>query len=731
MRFKILIFLILLGLTSIALAYEQEEEETPQSEEEIWGTPRKGKESGKKRVEEEEEEIPPGAFEYADEKDKKERKEKREEEREKKVHERREEEKREQKIVGGSLQPDAGPQDTGITAKEKEEKGKVETGTVEMTHLVIPQKRMKDIQGLWAERLNNIKKREFSQAEERLKQIIEIKLDSGIPDIPQISLSLILESKNALRANDNVSALRLSDAALVLSPDIYEVWFYNAYIYWTTNKTDLFKPLQFTLGGLKRAFLSIDTAPLIWGNVITLISLIIAASGLLYILSLLLKNANNILHNLSHLFPSGRSQFISDLIWISIFLILILKFLSVFHFIFISSILMWLYLKRSERVTLVIVIIFISILPYNFSLYNRFLDTYRGESLYSYRALKFEDETAINRLRSRIESGNGDDKEYLTLCLIMKRRGELEIAEKLYKRSIELNASNMAAYNNLGNLYLIMERYEDALAQYNNALNIEPRSEIVRYNISRLFLRKKELDKSNSELSEAKRFNEEVVSELLKNSSSSINRFIADIEPSFEIDIIEMLKGGGRYSSGPYLPLEHYITGGLIISDIPFWLIIMAIAIIFVNLLSRYIFISRSCNRCGKPVCKYCSPEITSDEECSQCFHIFTKRDVSDPKNRIAKDREISNFQFLHNLTIRLLSLVIPGTSYLWSGKTLKGVVVLLFSISGFIAFFLFNRPNPLPYFSTTGFETFFKSPFVIAGIIAYLFSIRDSFRRG
>ena len=730
MRFNIFFFLMLILITSVAFAQE-EEEETPQSEEEIWGTPKKGKKVVKEAVgKEEEEESPSGAFEYADEKDKK---GKREEKEEKKVHEKREEERKTGEKVEGLVQPDAGVVDarTAGSEKEKESATKEETKALEMTRLVVPQKRSEEIQRLWGERLENIKKREFSLAEEKLKQIIEIKLDSGIPDIPPLSLSLILESRNALRANDYVSALKLSDAAFVLSPDIYEVWFYNAYIYWTTNKTDLFKPLQYIAGGLKRAFLSIDTAPLVWGNIITLISLIIAVSGLLYIVSLLLKNANNILHDLSHLFPSGRSQFISDIIWLSIFFLLILKYLSVFHFIFISSILMWLYLKRGERVILIIVIVFISVLPYNFGLYNRFLDTYRSDSLYVYRALKFEDRELIKRLQSQIDSGKAGDKEYLALGLIVKRRGDFEVAEKMYKKAIELNASNVATYNNLGNLYLILERYDEAIAQYNSALNIEPRSEIVRYNISRLFLRKKELDKSNSELAEAKRFNDEVVSELLKGSSPSINRFVSDIEPRFEIDFLGILKEGGKGESGPYLPFEHYITGGLLISDVPFWLIVVAVAVFLVNLLARFITISRTCNRCGRPVCKYCSPEITSDDECSQCYHIFTKRDVSDPKNRIAKDREISNFQFFHSLTTRLLSMVIPGSFHIWSGKPIKGAILLLLSITGFIALFFFNRPNPLPYFSTTAFETFFKSPFVIAGAIAYIINIKSNFRKG
>jgi hypothetical protein len=372
----------------------------------------------------------------------------------------------------------------------------------------------------------------------------------------------------------------------------------------------------------------------------------------------------------------------------------------------------------------------IAILPYNFSIYNRLLNIYRNDETNTYKALKFEDTTALEKLKHRIDSGIASVDDYITYGLISKRRGNFDTAERMYKKAIEMNASNVIAYNNLANLYLITEKYDEALTQYNNALNLEPRSEIIRYNISRLFLRKKELDKSNAELAEAKRFNEDLISHLLKNSTPSINRFIYNMEPSFDLNLANLFKGEPASTHRLYLPFEHYITGGIVTSDVLFWLAIMLVIIIGVTYLSRKITISHICQRCGKPVCKRCSPELHSDDECSQCFHIFTRRDVSDPKNRFLKEKEISSYQFLHDMTTKLLSIVIPGTIFIWQEKPVKGFIILLLSVSGFVSFFFFNRPNPLPYISTTDFELFFKSPFVLAGIIAYLINLKNCFKK-
>ncbi len=723
MHFRIIYIVLLLAfLISIPVSAQEDEEEEIQSEEEIWNTQKniKSKKVVNKKVEEDEESSS-HMFEYVDEDVKtgaKKREEKKEEDKKGTVQKEIREE--------SNRSIDAGIGDIGVETKDEIKSDR--SYEIEITRLKVPDKRLGDISAQWLERLENLKKREFSTAEEKLKKIIEYKLDSGIPDIPPISLSLTIEAKNALRANDFISAKKLAEAAMIISPDNYEVWFFNAYVHWITNKTDLFKPLFFIWGGLKRTFTPITIAPLVIGNIITLISLIISITGLLFIIAMLIRNANRILHDLSHLFPYGRSTFLSDIIWVSLFFTLIVKFLSIFHFFFISSIVLWLYLKKREKIILIVLLFFVATLPYNFSIYNRLLNLYGSDSQYIYKALKFEDANSISRFKKLIDSGLANTDDYLAFGLINKRRGDFDIAEKMYKKSLEINASNVAAYNNLANLYLITERYDESLTMFNNALNLDPQSEIIRYNISRLFLRKKELDKSNAELMEAKRFNEEFVSSALRNSSPSINRFIYDIEPSFKIDLIGILRSESTSNKRMYLPFEHYITGGILTSDVFFWIIIMIITIIGVGMMSRYINTSTICHRCGRPVCRYCSPELTGDSECSQCFHIFTRRDVADPKNRFLKDKEISNYQFVHNIVVRMLSLVIPGAIFIYKNMPVKGLLILFFSVTGFISFFFFNRPNPLPYFYTTIFETIFKSPFVIVGIMAYLINVKTCF---
>ncbi|MCX7944272.1 MAG: tetratricopeptide repeat protein [Deltaproteobacteria bacterium] len=709
----IILVLAILGLQFFL--YAQEEGEIL-NEEEIWEVKKKSDREKVKKVEEEE--VIPGSFEYVDEDKPKEVKKE-----EKKLG-------KEAKVVEPTDPQKKASDNVGVMETQKGDITQNKTQLEGLTQLSIPEGRLPEIDRIWFERLEHLKKREFSVADEKLKKIVEAKLDSGIPDIPPISLALIIESKNAIRANDFVSAQRLAEAAMTISPDLYEVWFFCAYLNWRVNKTDIIKTINFIWGGLKRVFLPIVVGPLVVGNILTITSLIISLTSLLFIVVLLIKNSSRILHDLSHLFPSGRSAFLSDIIWISLFFVLVIKFLSIFHFFFICSIVLWLYLKRKEKALLISLVVLVSMLPFSFSIYNNALKLYNSDLQYVYRAVKFEDPSSIERLKKKIDSGLAGTDDYVSYGLIHKRKGEFLLAERMYKRAMEINASNVAAYNNLGNVYLITGKYDEALAQFSTALNIEPQSPIIRYNISRLFLRKKELDKSNSELTDAKRFNEELVSEALRRSSSNINRFVIDMEPSYDVSFAQIFKGDVSSGKRMYLPFEHYITGGILASDVVFWLILMGITIVGIGFLSRYVNISQLCHRCGRPACKYCSPELYSDEECSQCFHVFTRRDVSDPKVRFMKDKEISDYQFFHNIITKLLSIVIPGSIFVMRGMPFKGLFILLLSVAGFVSVFFFNRPNPLPFFSTTDFEVFFKSPFLIAGVVAYAINIRTCFKK-
>lgn len=58
-------------------------------------------------------------------------------------------------------------------------------------------------------------------------------------------------------------------------------------------------------------------------------------------------------------------------------------------------------------------------------------------------------------------------------CVVLRRNHKLEGARKECERAIELDSNSAAAFNSLGNVFMEMSRYSEAVAAYERAIEIE------------------------------------------------------------------------------------------------------------------------------------------------------------------------------------------------------------------------------------------------------------------
>jgi tetratricopeptide (TPR) repeat protein len=69
------------------------------------------------------------------------------------------------------------------------------------------------------------------------------------------------------------------------------------------------------------------------------------------------------------------------------------------------------------------------------------------------------------------------------LCIAYRLQGDLEAAKESCSQAIELNPNYWRAYNNRANAYYDQQNYLAALTDYEAALEINPKSSLVRQNI--------------------------------------------------------------------------------------------------------------------------------------------------------------------------------------------------------------------------------------------------------
>jgi tetratricopeptide (TPR) repeat protein len=82
------------------------------------------------------------------------------------------------------------------------------------------------------------------------------------------------------------------------------------------------------------------------------------------------------------------------------------------------------------------------------------------------------------------------DKEVFNTGVILYNQGDYKGAEALFLKASQSSYSNIrkSAFYNLGNTYVMEERYKEAVRAYENALRIDPKDWDAKFNLERLYV---------------------------------------------------------------------------------------------------------------------------------------------------------------------------------------------------------------------------------------------------
>ena len=90
---------------------------------------------------------------------------------------------------------------------------------------------------------------------------------------------------------------------------------------------------------------------------------------------------------------------------------------------------------------------------------------------------------------------------------LYRQEGRLDEAAGLFTLSSKTNTDSLIrakSYHNLGNIYLLQEKYAEAISSFKQSLKINPRSEDTRYNLAYALAKKKQQEQSQKDNKEDK-----------------------------------------------------------------------------------------------------------------------------------------------------------------------------------------------------------------------------------
>ncbi|MEM7245500.1 MAG: tetratricopeptide repeat protein [Acidobacteriota bacterium] len=85
-----------------------------------------------------------------------------------------------------------------------------------------------------------------------------------------------------------------------------------------------------------------------------------------------------------------------------------------------------------------------------------------------------------------------------------------------------------------------------------------------------------------------------------------------------------------------------------------------------------------ACEKCGRAFASLHSSGDTESSYCTQCVHLYVKKDGVSPEVRTAKLREVERHIAFSSIAVRTFNLLLPGTGGLYANRLVSGGLLLL-----------------------------------------------------
>lgn len=565
----------------------------------------------------------------------------------------------------------------------------------------------------WARLVHSFGLGATSQWPDDVQELQKAHLDSGIPNLPVVSSTLILMVRQWLEGNQEgtLSAVwPLVSAAVQLSPDVPDYYFERSNLLIRHEPGRIGEALSDYMSGAIRAFQHEPTfRAMLLGNVVVL-----WAVGTLvmtvFTLFLLFRYLRLVGHDLSHVLRVRIPHWQSSL---GAVLLLGLPFvldLGLVVQVLVLWIALWLYMTRTERVTAAMLAVLLVVWPWaDRAVRDAF--RYPGSvRAMAYRCLT-EDCGVAQRdtLASVLREGTPHPEEYrdtvLSLCAALVRDlgnpglqpyqhrswlyarekesdGWLRVRLQILLANLEFAEGMRVQRMNPGSPQAGKDSLSTADVLYRQVLTMDPGAVEGWYNYSQLLrmtghddlardalLAARDRDLQRVRLAEERSLMAESPNPLLFSASREL--LIPGLIPE-EAFSFSLKSGEGRLFAA-----HSVLLGPLGVRWCP---LLAGLALAMVAILSafqRRLKLSCRCDRCGSLRCISCWPEFSGTGLCHQCIYHKLRGSYVDPKEMWSREKRIDESRRARRHLAVVLTFLMPGVGHVLRGRALRGVIFL------------------------------------------------------
>ena len=348
------------------------------------------------------------------------------------------------------------------------------------------------------------------------------------------------------------------------------------------------------------------------------------------------------------------------------------------------------YAGIGERIAIIVLLLLVALIPLAMDASANWIagvDSPVVQAAISSRDQSYQPE-ALRRLQEVLAVLPENADLHLLMGNLQAFEGAEDQAAIHYRRAIELRGNYAGAHLNVGNLHFLNNELPAALTAYEKAQKADPSMAIAYFNASVANGELYRFDQQAQMLEKARNADRSVVERYTRTPpSQKIVMYRPEIRQAWDITRnIARNKAArslfGNYSTfDPVSAASNPITIGALLS---------LVGALLLWLLRRRAGFANACIKCGRTFCFRCKSSRESTTYCTQCIHIYLKRDGVSLDTKRKKLEEVSDHHEGVVKRNRMFATFLPGSAQMIEGRVTRGIFgVFLFALFVAIAIFV------------------------------------------
>lgn len=429
-----------------------------------------------------------------------------------------------------------------------------------------------------------------------------------------------------------------------------------------------------TVGGLRNTFLNYRSSILGRADMLIVLVLALCATAVVFAVALLVRYGKTMAHDFREMLSTRLTGGSVSVLGFALLFLPIFVWLGPMWLIFYWFLLFFGYANGIERVLILVLALLLAAAPVALDLASTWVAGVDSPVMSA--AISSDEDAyrpdALRRLQELVQIVPDDPMLHILLGNLYVQEGNESQARIHYRRSVELRETG-GAHVNLGNLLFFEGNYRAAISEYERAEQLDRDLAIAFYNHSLAAGNNSDFTAQAEKLDQAKRIDRSAIERVSSNPPAQIVvMYRPPIRQAWTVATGIARRGVARTLFGnwawfdPLLSARNPITAGGLLAFV----------------LAPLLFLKRrksgfagSCIKCGRTFCARCKSARESATYCTQCIHIYLKRDGVSLDTKRTKLEEVSEH---HGSIVRrnkIFAFFLPGSAQLIEGRTTAGVI--------------------------------------------------------